>query len=138
MYLLDTNVVSELRKQDRANSGVIAFFKKVTSESEAIYLSVVTIGELQRGVDIIRHRGDVRQAELLECWFDSLLNEFGDHILDFGREEAMLWGRLRVPHHENALDKQIAATALVYNLTLVTRNRKDFEALGLKLFNPFA
>lgn len=138
MYLLDTNVVSELRKQDRANSGVIAFFKKVTSESEAIYLSVVTIGELQRGVDTIRHRGDVRQAELLECWFDSLLNEFGDHILDFGREEAMLWGRLRVPHHENALDKQIAATALVYNLTLVTRNRKDFEALGLKLFNPFA
>lgn len=137
MYLLDTNVVSELRKQDRANSGVKAFFSKVTLESEAMYLSVVTIGELQRGIDIIRHRGDLQQAELLDNWFEVLLGNFADHLLGFGHEEARLWGSLRVPHHENALDKQIAATALIYNLTLVTRNRKDFESLGVRLLNPF-
>ena len=64
--------------------------------------------------------------------------DYSDNILDFGREEALLWGRLRVPHHEHAIDRQIAATALIYDLTLVTRNTKDFTATGAKLLNPFA
>ncbi len=67
----------------------------------------------------------------------TLVDEYGDNILDFGREEAQVWGRLRVPHHENALDKQIAATALIYGFTLVTRNVRDFAGTGVALYNPF-
>jgi predicted nucleic acid-binding protein len=99
---------------------------------------VITIGEIRRGIELIRYRGDVRQATQLEVWIDLILNEFGEHILDFCHDEAQVWGRLRVPHPENALDKQIAATALTHELTLVTRNTSHFEGLGLTLLNPFA
>jgi toxin FitB len=67
----------------------------------------------------------------------TILNDFAENILDFGQEEAQIWGRLRVPHPENVLDKQIAATALVYGLTLVTRYVRDFEATLATLLNPF-
>ena len=137
MYLLDTNIISELRKRDRANPGIINFFSQVTKQETISYLSVVTIGELRRGVDIIRHRRDFTQAQSLEDWLQTILNNYAENILDFGQEEAQIWGRLRVPHPENALDKQIAATALVYDLTLVTRNVKDFATTGATLLNPF-
>jgi toxin FitB len=137
MYLLDTNILSELRKRDRANPGVIHFFRQIAEREETSYISVITIGELRRGVDIIRHRGDLPQAKALETWLKTILDDYADSILDFGREDAQIWGRLRVPHPENALDKQIAATALVYDLTLVTRNVKDFAATGVLLLNPF-
>jgi toxin FitB len=137
MYLLDTNIISELRKRDRANSGIIRFFDRLTEQEAISYLSVITIGELRRGVDIIQHRGDFSQAKSLENWLQTILDSYAENILDFGREEAQIWGRLRVPHPENALDKQIAATALVYDLTLVTRNVKDFAATGVTLLNPF-
>ena len=137
MYLLDTNIISELRKHDRANPGVTRFFGQMAEQAAISYLSVITIGELRRGVDIIQHRGDFAQAQALENWLQTILDNYTENILDFGREEAQIWGRLRVPHPENALDKQIAATALVYGLTLVTRNVKDFAATGVTLFNPF-
>jgi toxin FitB len=137
MYLLDTNIISELRKRDRANPGITSFFRQITDREEISYLSVITIGELRRGVDIIQHRGDFAQAKSLETWLQTILDLYSENILDFGREEAQIWGRLRVPHPENALDKQIAATALVYDLTLVTRNVKDFAATGVTLLNPF-
>ena len=86
---------------------------------------------------MIRHRGDLRQANRLEKWLEALLFEYKDHILDINQDIAQLWGRLRVPHPENALDKQIAATALIYNLTVVTRNHKDFSKTGVRLLNPF-
>ena len=86
---------------------------------------------------MIRHRGDLRQANRLEKWLETLLFEYKDHILDINQDIAQLWGRLRVPHPENALDKQIAATALIYNLTVVTRNHKDFSKTGVRLLNPF-
>ncbi len=100
-------------------------------------LSVVTVGELRRGVELIRHRGDARQANQLEKWLEGLLTEYQDHILDINPNIAQLWGRLRVPHAENALDKQIAATALIYELTVVTRNHKDFVKTGVPVLNPF-
>jgi toxin FitB len=137
MYLLDTNIISELRKQDRANPGIIRFFRQIAEQEAISYLSVITIGELRRGVDIIQHRGDFIQAQSLETWLQTILDTYAENILDFGQEEAQIWGRLRVPHPENALDKQIAATALVYDLTLVTRNVKDFAATGVTLLNPF-
>jgi toxin FitB len=137
MYLLDTNIISELRKRDRANPGITHFFRQIAAQEEISYLSVITIGELRRGVDMIQHRGDFAQAKSLEIWLETILDRYAENILDFGREEAQIWGRLRVPHPENALDKQIAATALVYDLTLVTRNVKDFAATGVTILNPF-
>ena len=137
MYLLDTNIISELRKRDRANPGVTRFFRQIAEEEIITYLSVITIGEFRRGVDIIQYRGDVTQAKSLETWLQIIIDRYAENILDFGQEEAQIWGRLRVPHSKNALDKQIAATALVYDLTLVTRNIKDFTATGVSLLNPF-
>ena len=137
MYLLDTNIVSELRKRDRANPGVIGFFHQLIEQDARAYISVITMGELRRGVDLMRYRGDLTQANLLERWLQTLLNDYADNVLDFGSEEAQIWGRLRVPHPENAIDKQLAATALVYDLTLVTRNVQDFVDTGVNLRNPF-
>lgn len=138
MYLIDTNVVSEARKRAQANRGVIRFFEKAQTDDDALYLSVITIGEIRRGIELIRHRGDVRQARRLEGWLERILRDFEEHILEFAHDEAQVWGHLRVPHAENAIDKQIAATALTHDLTLVTRNIEHFEGLGVRLLNPFA
>jgi len=137
MYLVDTNIISEMRKKSKANKGVRAFFKQAIEDETQIFISVVTVGELRRGVELIRHRSDVRQANQLEKWLDALLTEYQDHILDINQDIAQLWGRLRVPHPENALDKQIASTALIYELTVVTRNHKDFVKTGVCVLNPF-
>ena len=137
MYLIDTNVISEVRKKSKANRGVWQFFQKAADNEEKLYISVVTIGELRRGVESIRHRGDFSQAEQLEIWLAALLAEYQDHILDINSDIAQLWGFLRAPHPENALDKQIAATALIHELTVVTRNEKDFAATRVSVLNPF-
>ena len=138
MYLVDTNVISEARKRSKANKGVRAFFKQAVRDETRVFISVVTVGELRRGVESIRYRGDVRQANQLGKWLQVLLVEYQDHILDINQDIAQVWGRLRVPHPENALDKQIAATALIYELTVVTRNHKDFARTGVRVLNPFA
>lgn len=137
MYLLDTNVISEQRKASRANPGVQRFFRQIEDDDSACFLSVITLGELRRGVELIRHRGDRPQAEHLEAWLHILLSDYRDNILDFTAEESQVWGRLRAPHAENALDKQIAATALIYGLTVVTRNISDFVSTKVPLLNPF-
>jgi toxin FitB len=136
-YLIDTNVISELRKKGKANPGVLKFFQQAAEQSAPLYLSVITIGELRRGVELIRHRGDQHQADLLETWLQTVLEDYTDHILDFTVLDAQVWGTLRAPHPQNALDKQIAATALTCGLTLVTRNVSDFTGTGVPLINPF-
>lgn len=138
MYLIDTDVISELRKKDRADRRVIAFFRDAATRDVPLYIAAVTVGELRRGVELLRYRGDLHQANLLDRWLDALLAEYAEHVLPFDADAAQVWGRLRVPHPENPLDKQIAATALVYDLALVTRNTRHFALTGVKLLDPFA
>jgi toxin FitB len=96
------------------------------------------VGELRRGVELIRHRGDTPQANRLEKWLVYLLQRYGDYILDIDSDIAQLWGRLRVPHYENQLDKLIAATAPIHDLTVVTRNRDDFSKTEVRVLDPFS
>ncbi len=138
MYLIDTDVISELRKGTRASPGVRKFFADAAREEAALYLSVITLGELRQGVERIRYRGDIAQAAELERWLEKLKSDYRDNILPLEDDAADLWGRLRVPHPENPLDKQIAAIALIYDLIIVTRNIDPFEPTGARLHNPFS
>ena len=135
MYLVDTNVVSEARKGRKANPGVRKFFH-VTDANE-LYLPVQTIGEIRCGLENIRRRGDLPQTRKLEKWLDLIVTDYADRILGFDEECAQVWGRLMSPHHEQPIDKQIAAIALIHDLTVVTRNVDDFRGTGVRLENPF-
>lgn len=138
VFLIDTNVISEFRKGARANDGVLEFFRRSKAERVPSFLSVVTIGELRRGVEMIRHRGDLSQADMLEQWILTVLSTHEEYILDINCDIAQVWGRLRVPNQENPLDKLIAATALIHGLTIITRNEDDFVGTGAQVLNPFS
>ena len=137
MYLIDTNVISEARKGRRAHPGVAAFFRDAATTGAGLYLSAITIGELRRGVELIRHRGDEDQARRLAAWMDRVLEDFGGAVLPLDADAAQVWGRLRARNPQHDLDKQIAAIALVNDLTVVTRNTADFLATGVRLLDPF-
>jgi predicted nucleic acid-binding protein len=137
VYLLDTDVVSEIRKAGNANPGVREFFASATRETYELYLSVITIGEIRQGVERIRHRGDTAQARRLERWLTQVTTTYSEAILPFDEECAQVWGRLRVPNPENPIDKQIAATALIHDLAVVTRNTAHYAPTGVRLLDPF-
>jgi toxin FitB len=137
MFLIDTNVISEARKGRRADGGVRDFWAAAARDNTPLFLAAVTIGELRRGVELIRHRGDQPQAKLLEQWLAEVLQTYGDRVLDLDGDAAQIWGRLRVPNPHNAIDKQIAAIALLHDLTVVTRNIDDLTGCGVRLLNPF-
>ena len=137
MYLVDTDVISEARKGEKGNPGVRQFFQDRQRDNMQLYLSAITIGELRQGVESVRHRGDEPQARLLERWLNRVTSTFKDAILAFDEETAEIWGRLRVPNPENPLDKQIAATAIINDLTVVTRNTDHYRPTGVRILNPF-
>jgi predicted nucleic acid-binding protein len=137
VYLIDTNVISEARKGRKADAGVQAFFADAATNQTPVFLSVITLGELRRGVELIRRRGDALQARRLENWLHSIVKDFSSRVLDVDADVAQLWGKLCAPHSENAIDKLIAATALIHDLTVVTRNRRHFAATSVQILDPF-
>jgi len=132
--LIDTNVVSELRKRLRCDPGVAAWFARVPAEE--IFLSVLTIGEIRRGVENIRRR-DISAAEVLEAWLDDLVTTYANRFLSVDQSIAERWGHLSVPDPVPIIDGLLAATALVYGLTLVSRNLKDIKRTGVRCIDPF-
>jgi toxin FitB len=133
-YLLDTNIVSELRKGARANSGVTSWFADAADDE--LHLSVLTVGELRRGIDAIRKR-DGETARALDRWFLGLVDGFGDRLLPIDRAVAEEWGRMTAGQSLPVIDSLLAATAKVHGLTLVTRNTKDVGRTGVHCLNPF-
>jgi predicted nucleic acid-binding protein len=132
MFLLDTNVVSELRRP-RPHGAVVAWLESVGDEN--LHLSAVTIGEIQAGIEIARER-DRQRAAQIESWLDEVAGTY--NILAMDARTFRLWARLmhRKPDHLIG-DAMIAATAAVHGLTVVTRNVRDFEGFDVQIFNPF-
>lgn len=133
-FLLDTNVVSELRKRRRANQSVTAWFHQ--RRREELYVSVVTLGELRRGVERVRRR-DPTTADVLADWLKRTSIEFGDRIIAIDQNIADRWGRLGTPDPIPAVDGLIAATALEKDLVVVSRDRKHFSRIGVPHLDPF-
>ena len=132
--LLDTNVISELRKGSEANPNVVEWFAEITDEE--IRLSVLVVGELRRGVERLRER-DTRQATALERWLRQVVRDHSARILpvDFRVEEQ--WGRLTAVRSGSVIDTLMAATAQIFDLVLVTRNVKHVAWTGVSYLNPF-
>jgi toxin FitB len=135
MYLLDTNVVSELRKTTRADVGVQAWSAKYPFTQ--FWLSTISLLELEIGILRV-HRRDPTQSKRLRDWLESsLLPQFGTRILNIDSDIARRCAQLHVPDPRPERDALIAATALVHGLTVVSRNTADFQPLGVKLINPW-
>ena len=133
MILLDTVVLSELRKR-KPNAYVLNYL--ASQSPETVFLSALTIGEIEAGIERQR-RHDAQFAADLEQWLVKLEVQFADCILPVTSAIAKLWGRLCVQSDNKGVDNLIAATALCHNLTVVTRNVKHFEPTGVRVINPF-
>lgn len=133
MFLLDTVVLSELRKR-RRDPGVAAWIER--QRTADLFLSVVTVGEIERGIALMRAR-DSRFADALAAWLDRALALYGDRILPFDLPAARRWGRLAAATGNDGADLMIAATALEHGLTVVTRNVAHFAPAGVPTLDPF-
>lgn len=133
-YLLDTCILSELRKP-RPNPGVIAWIQ--TLNPDEAFLSVLTLGEIRRGIELHRAK-DATAARALERWLRGLETHYADRILPITAEIADRWGRLSINQPLPVSDGLIAATALVHQHIVVTRNVQDFERSGSNTLNPFS
>ena len=132
-YLLDTNVVSEVRRP-RGDAGVKRWISSVPTTD--LYLSVLTLGEVRRGIGLLGKR-DPAQAAVYEAWLVTVLRDYADRILPVDADVAEEWGRISVPDPVPIVDGLMAATAKVRNMTLVTRNTADVARTGARLLNPF-
>lgn len=133
-FLLDTNVVSEIRKE-APDRGVATWFASVPADK--LFLSVLVVGEIRQGIARLVRR-DPAQAEIFERWLSQLVDGYGDRIVPITVRIAEAWGRLNVPDPVSVVDGLLAATALVHDWTLVTRNVNDVTSTGVRLLDPFA
>jgi predicted nucleic acid-binding protein len=132
-FLLDTNVVSEIRKK-APDKGVVTWFASVPADR--LFLSVLVVGEIRQGIARLARR-DPAQAESFEHWLSQLVDGYGDRIVPVTARIAEAWGRLNVPDPVPVVDGLMAATALVHDWTLVTRNVSHIAPTGARLLNPF-
>ena len=135
MFLLDTNVLSELRRRKVGERRVLAWAEKV--DPSTLFLSAITVLEVEQGALLLKQR-DVRQAGVLEQWIRTVvLPSFSGRILPFDEMAALRCAALHVSATHPERDAMIAATALVHGMMMVTRNIRDFAAMGVPLFNPW-
>jgi toxin FitB len=132
-YLLDTNVISEIRKR-RPDPQVLAWYNSLAAEET--FVSALTIGEIRQGIERLR-RKDTEQADLLQRWLEGLRMSYADHIIAVDAVVAEEWGRMNVPGPLPVVDGLLAATAKARGLTLATRNVADLAGCGVALFNPW-
>ncbi len=133
MFLLDTDILSALRRRDRHPEAVQWLADQQTSD---LYLSALTVGEIQRGISQ-QERHNPRFARELAAWLARILTWYGERVLPFDVPTANRWGRLSGSLGHDSVDLMIAATALEHGLTVVTRNVRDFEPTGAQVLNPF-
>jgi hypothetical protein len=133
-YLLDTNVISEMRKGNRALPQVRRWFESICNEE--LFISVLVFGELRKGVELLRRKDPVA-ASHLDTWLSRCQRDFTDRILLVDEIVADVWGKLSVPNPLPVVDGLLAATAMVHHLIFVTRNIRDVEHTGVNTLNPF-
>ncbi len=133
-YLIDTNIISEVRKADRCDPKVSAWYASIGDDS--LYLSVLVVGEIRKGIELARTK-DPAQANALEKWLAAVIAAFGDRILQIDDAIAEEWGRMSAKRPVPTIDGLLAATAAVHDMTLVTRNTSDVANLGARILDPF-
>ena len=133
MFLLDTNVVSELRHRP-PDPRVASWYSKV--ETSAMFISVLTLGEIKCGADRLSRKDPDRHRAIMR-WLDLLQDIYRERVFDVDRTVAMAWGYLNAARTRPVVDGLLAATALVHDLTLVTRNVRDFAGTNVPVINPW-
>lgn len=133
-FLIDTNILAELRKGERGDQHVRVWYAGISASD--IYVSVIVLGEIRRGAELLRRRDPIAAASL-DAWLATLRASLGNRLLPISDEVADRWGHLGIPDPLPVADGLLAATALVHNLVLVTRNTRDVERSGAHLLNPF-
>ncbi len=134
MYLLDTNVLSELRKKERCDLRVRQWFLQIPDRE--VFVSVLAVGEIRQGIERLRRRNP-QGVHQLEGWLHELLRSLGDRLLPIDSSIAQRWGRMNAHNQLPIVDALMAATAAVHGLIFVTRNTKDVKRSGVSCFNPF-
>lgn len=133
-YLIDTNIISEIRKGARCHTGVAHWYESL--EDSNLYLSVLVLGEIRKGIEKIRDR-DVTQARAIERWLDAVTTAFGDRVLPIDFAVADEWGHMAALRPLSVVDGLLAATAKTHGFTLVTRNVRHLTGLDVRTLNPF-
>jgi predicted nucleic acid-binding protein len=133
-FLIDTNVISEVRKGTRCDPNVAAWYSSIKDTD--LYLSALILGEIRKGIELARPR-DPAKAEALQGWLDAVVEAFADRVIPVDRFVSDAWGRMSATRPIPAIDGLLAATAKVHDLTLVTRNDADVAGLGVRVLNPF-
>ena len=133
-FLIDTNVISEVRKGARCDPAVTLWYSSIKDSD--LYLSALILGEIRKGIELARPR-DLAKAEALQAWLGAVVEAFGDRVIPVDRFVSDAWGRMSATRPIPVVDGLLAATAKVHGLTLVTRNNTDVIGLGVRVLNPF-